>query len=168
MTARLSITHLFPCTPEEFFRFFDDPALEELQSRESNMRREVIELRQRPDGTRTKRVRCRPDRQLPAFVKPLVGPEGLVYIQAAELDPAKGTIRWSVEVPAFGERMKVGGLTRIEPHPQGCARIIEGEVTVGVRLIGGQIERFVADDVQKSYDRTAKAMAAFIAERTRR
>lgn len=165
MTAKLALSHVFPCTPAELLDLLDDPALEEVQSREANMQREIVERRVEPDGTRFKRVRCRPNRSLPAVVAPLVGPEGLVYFQVTRADPAKGLIRWSVEAPALGERLEVVGTTRFEPHPEGCRRIIEGQVTVKVRLVGGQIERFVADEVQKSYDRTARAMAAFIAAR---
>ncbi len=165
MTAKLSLTHLFPCTPAELFDLLDDPALDEVQSREANMQREVVERRVEADGTRFKRVRCRPNRTLPGFLAPLVGPEGLVYFQLTRADPAAGLIRWSVEAPAMGERLEVGGTTRIEPYADGCRRTIEGQVTVKVRLLGGQIERFVADEVQKSYDRTARAMAAFIAAR---
>jgi hypothetical protein len=168
MTTKLSFTHVFPCTPAEFFALFDDPGLEAVQSRESNMQREVVEARTNPDGTRFKRVRCKPNRAIPAVLKALVGPEGIVYFQVADIDPAQGLIRWRVEVPAFADRMQVGGTTRVEPHEGGCARRIEGEVTVNVRLVGGQIERFVAEDVQKSYDKTAAAMAAFIRSKTGR
>jgi hypothetical protein len=165
MTAKLSLTHVFPCTPAELFDVLDDPAFEELQGREANMERIVLERRTNPDGTRFKRVRCRPSRSLPAFLTPLVGPEGIVFFQVAEADPARSILRWSVEVPAFGKRMTVAGTTRVEPHPDGCRRTIEGQVTVTVPLVGGKIERFVADDVQKSYDKTARAMATFIAGR---
>jgi hypothetical protein len=165
MTAKLSLTHVFPCTPAELFDLLDDPAFEELQGRESNMERVVIEKRANPDGTRFKKVRCRPNRTLPSFLQPLLGPEGLVFFQVAEADPARSILRWSVEVPAFGKRMTVAGMTRVEPDAGGCRRTIEGEVTVSVPLVGGKIERFVADDVQKSYDKTARAMATFIAGR---
>ncbi len=165
MTAKLSLSHVFPCTPLELFDLLDDPALDEVQSREANLQREVVERRIEPDGAQFKRVRCRPNRALPGFLAPFVGPEGLVYFQVTRAEPAKGLIRWSVEAPAMGERMEVAGTTRIEPHPDGCRRTIEGQVTVRVRLLGGQIERFVADEVQKSYDRTARAITAFIAAR---
>lgn len=165
MTAKITLSHVFPCTPVELLDLLDDPAFEAVQSREANMQRDVVERRAEPDGTRFKRVRCRPNRTLPGFLTPFVGPEGLVYFQVTRADPAQGLIRWSVEVPAMGERMAVAGTTRLEPHPEGCRRVIDGQVTVKVRLLGGQIERFVADEVQKSYDRTARAMAAFIAAR---
>lgn len=165
MTIKLSFRHVFPCAPGEFFDLLEDPALEEVQQRESSMTREVVERRTEADGTRRKRVRCRPSRTVPGFLKPLLGPEGLVYYQVTEGQPATGLLRWWVEVPAFGERMSVGGTTRIEPHPDGCQRVIEGEVTVRVRLVGGQIEKFVAEDVQKSYDKAVRAMAAWMAAR---
>ena len=167
MTAKFSLTHVFPCTPAALFDHLDDPAMEDVQSRESNVQREVLERRVNPAGTRSKRVRCKPNRTLPGFLRPLVGPEGIVYVQVTEADPAKGLIRWRVEAPALGERLRVGGTTRIEPHPEGCRRIIDGEVTVSVRLVGGQIEKFVAEDVQKSYEKTAPAMRAFIAAKER-
>lgn len=162
---KLTLSHSFPCTPLEFFDLLDDPAFEALQSRESDMQRDIIEQRTAPDGTRYKKVRCRPNRSVPGFIKPLLGPEGIVYFQVNEAHPAQGLLRWSVVVPAFGERMQVQGTTRIVPEGSGCRRIIEGEVTVNVRFIGGQIERFVAEDVQKSYEKTARAIAAFIASR---
>ena len=162
MTAKLSLSHVFPCTPAELFDLLDDPAFEELQARESNMERVIVEKRTNPDGTRFKKVRCRPNRAVPAFLKPLLGADGLVYFQTAETDLTKRVLRWTVDVPAFGERMKVSGATRVEPHAGGCERTIEGEVTVNVRFVGGQIERYVAEDVQKSYDKTARAMVTFI------
>lgn len=165
MTAKLALSHVFPCSPAELLDLLDDPAMEEVQSREANLQRDVVERRVEPDGTRFKRVRCRPNRTLPGFLAPFVGPEGLVYFQVMRADPAQRLIRWSVESPALGDRLEVGGTTRFEPHPEGCRRVIDGQVTVKVRLIGGQIERFVADEVQKSYDRTARAMAAFVAAR---
>lgn len=165
MTVKLSLSHVFPCAPGEFFDLLDDPGLEEVQQRESSMQREVLERRVAPDGSRFKRVRCRPNRTIPGFLRPLLGPDGLVYDQLTEGNPATGSIRWWVEVPAFGQRLTVGGTTRIEPHPEGCRRLIEGQVTVNVRLVGGQIERFVAEDVQKSYDKAARAMAAWMAAR---
>lgn len=165
MTTKLSLTHVFPCTPAELFDLLEDPALDEVQARESNMQRDVVERRVEPDGRRFRKVRCKPNRSIPAFLAPLLGKDGLLFFQVAEADPARGVLRWRVEVPALGERMQVGGTTRIEPHPQGCVRTIDGEVTVNVRFVGGQIERFVADDVQKSYEKTARAMAAFIAAR---
>lgn len=164
---KIALSHSFPCTPLEFFDLLDDPDFEALQCRESDMRRDIVEQRVNPDGTRYKRVRCRPNRSVPGFIKPLLGPEGIVYFQVNEADPAKGLLRWSVEVPAFGERMQVRGTTRVLPEGTGCRRLIEGEVTVSVRLIGGQIERFVAEDVQKSYEKTARAIATFIASRPR-
>lgn len=164
---KIALSHLFPCTPLEFFDLLDDPAFEALQSRESDMQRDIIEQRVDPDGTRHKKVRCRPNRSVPGFIKPLLGPEGIVYFQVNEAKPAQGLLRWSVEVPAFGERMQVKGTTRILPEGSGCRRIIDGEVTVSVRFIGGQIEKFVAEDVQKSYEKTARAIASFIASRPR-
>ena len=164
---KIALSHLFPCTPLEFFDLLDDPAFEALQSRESDMQRDIVEQRTSPDGTRYKKVRCKPNRSVPGFIKPLLGPEGIVYFQVNEATPAQGLLRWSVEVPAFGERMQVKGTTRILPEGTGCRRIIEGDVTVNVRFIGGQIEKFVAEDVQKSYEKTARAIAAFIASRPR-
>lgn len=164
---KLALTHLFPCTPAEFFQLLEDPELEALQCRVGDMRRDVVEQRQNPDGSRYRRIRCRPNRQLPVFLKPFLGPDGIVYDQVNEWDPRTNLLRWRVEVPAFGERMQVAGTTRLEPHPSGCKRTIEGEVTVKVRLVGGQIEKFVGEDLQKSYDKTARAIAEWMAQRAK-
>jgi hypothetical protein len=164
---KFSLTHRFPCRPEELFELLEHPDLEAILAREGKVVREVVERRVSPDGTRFRRVKCRPDRTVPAYLKPFVGPEGIVYFQISEGNFASGLLRWRVETPAMGERMKVSGTTRVEPDPAGCRRVIEGEVTVEVRLVGGAIEKYVADELQRSYDKAAVAVAAFMAARPR-
>lgn len=164
---KLSLTHVFPCQPGELFDLLEDPELEAILAREGNLQREVVERRESPDGTRFRRVKCRPNRSVPAFLKPFVGSEGIVYFQVSEGQPASGLLRWRVEVPALGERMQVRGTTRVEPHPGGCRRIIEGEVTVAIRLVGGAIEKYVAEELHKSYDKAALGVASFMASRPR-
>ncbi len=158
---KLHITHTFSTTPAAYFDMLLDPAFDEMISRESSMTREVIELRDE-GGVRFKRVRCRPQRDLPGPLKQVLGGKGLEYDQVNTLRPADGRIDWTVEVPAFPDRVQIGGVTHIRPHAEGCERELDGEVRVNVRLVGGRIERALVDDITKSYDKAAEAVRRWI------
>lgn len=164
-TIKFTLTHVFPCTPAEFFALHDDPDFEAMQSSVSKVQRTRLELVERPDGTRRKVVRCRPDRDVPRVLKPFVGPDGIVYHQINETDPAKGTLKWSIEIQGLSDRVTLGGDTLVVAHPDGCERTMSGEVKVNVRFVGGKIEQYVGDQIKSGYDKTARAIVAFIEDR---
>jgi len=162
---KFKLTHVFPCTPAEFFALLDDPDFEAMQSEVSNVQRTRLELIERPDGTKRKVVRCKPDRDVPRVLKAFVGPDGIVYHQINETDAANGKLVWSIEIQGLSDRVSVGGDTSVVAHPDGCERTMAGEVTVNVRFVGGKIEQYVGDQIKSGYDKTARAIKKFIEAR---
>lgn len=162
---KFQMTHVFACTPGEYWDLLDTQEFEDLQAKESNVARAVREQRTNADGSRFKRVRCVPRREWPAVMKSFLGPEGLVYDQVNETYPEKNLLKWRVEVQKVGDRVHVEGTTVLRAHPDGCERTLAGEIRVSVPFVGGKIEQAVGQDFERSFQRTAEAIRRFIAER---
>ncbi len=163
---RIAATHVFSVPARVLMDVMDEDALEDRLAEASGMQREVIEMYEK-DGIRHKRVRCRPKRNVPSFMKALVGGRQLEYDELNRTDLEGGVIEWWVEPPVFPERLVVKGITRVTEHPDGSQRVLEGEVGVKVRLLGGRIEKLICDDFHKSYDVAADRLRAYIRD-TRR
>jgi hypothetical protein len=163
---RLHVTHVFPCTPDEFIAILQEPDFEALLARTSGVARTLLSESVQ-DGCVHKRVACVPDRPLPAVVQSLIGSDRLRYEQVTVLDPARRKLSWRILPEKVGNRVEIQGEMEVRPHPQGCERVVTGTVDVQVRLVGGQIEKGVVADVERSYQRSYEAVRDYIASRPR-
>jgi hypothetical protein len=162
--VRLSVRHSFSCTPSEFWALYWAPEFETRLRRGSTVAREVVEERQ--EGTVTvRRVRVTPQQELPGPAAAILGTKKLVYEQESRYDSARGVIDWQV-VPSFlPGKLDAKGSIRVDPAPGGCVMVVDGNIDVHVRFVGGQIEKAVVAEVEKSYDRVATETKALLAER---
>lgn len=160
---KLNARHTFACTPERFWAIYWDPAFEDRLRQGSTVQREVLE--QRDDGDVVyRRVRITPQRELPAAAAAIVGTKKLVYEQETRFEKSRGVVHWQV-VPSFlPDKLDAKGQLRVEPAPGGCAIVIDGNIDVKVRFVGGQIEKAVVAEVEKSYDRLAAETRRWIAD----
>lgn len=86
---------------------------------------------------------------VPSFLRRFVPADGRVT-QTDVWEPARGGVRhgtWEVALP--GSPGEVRGTTRVEPVGSGSRWVVEGTVAIGVPLIGGRAERFLAPLVEK-------------------
>lgn len=151
---KLFVRHTFDCTPERFWEMYWDPAFDEALRRDAAVRRDVLE--ERTEGTVSiRRLRFTPERELPGPVASLIGTNKLVYEQENRWDSSSGTMDWKV-IPTFlPGKLDAGGQFRVRAIPGGCEQVVEGDITVNVRFIGGQIEKSVVAEVERSYEKTA-------------
>ena len=107
----------------------------------------VLEVsRQLPDG-------------VPGFLERFLPADGRAT-QVDTWEPDAGGVRrgtWQALIP--GAPAKVGGGTRLEPAPGGCAWVVDVEVTVKVPVFGGRAERFLADTVCALVEKEAQVLA---------
>lgn len=97
---------------------------------------ELVVSRKLPDG-------------VPGFLIRFLPADGRA-VQTDSWGPDVGGSRrgtWRADVA--GAPAKVGGTMRLEPTATGCRYLIEGEVRVGVPVIGGKAETFLADMVRR-------------------
>ncbi len=110
----------------------------------------VREHEERPDGGVHLSVSRELPRGVPGFLERFLPKDGRV-VETFDWAPAAGdgTRRgtWKADIP--GAPAKLGGTMRLEPTPTGSRYTIEGDVKVGVPIVGGKAERFIAEMVGK-------------------
>lgn len=98
---------------------------------------------------------------VPGFLEKFLPKDGKV-IQNESWGAPDGAGRctgtWSVEIP--GAPAKLGGTSYVEPSGDGSVQVIEGTVKVGVPIIGGKAESFIADMTTKLMTKEAELMVA--------
>ncbi|MEM6929792.1 MAG: DUF2505 domain-containing protein [Myxococcota bacterium] len=152
----MNIRHEYDCTPERFWEMYWDDEFASMLKEGSTVQRDVVE--ERTEGSLSiQRIRFTPERELPSAVSAIIGSKKLVYEQENKYDADKGVVHWEV-VPTFlPDKLKASGTVRVEDIGDGrCAHIIVGYISVKVAFIGGQIEKAVVGEVDKSWATTAE------------
>ncbi len=110
----------------------------------------VVKQRQeRPDGGRLLAISRELPAGVPGLLERFLPADGRVVETFHWAAPAgDGTRRgiWKADIP--GAPARLGGAMRLEPTDVGSRYTIEGDVEVGVPLIGGRAERFIAGMVE--------------------
>jgi hypothetical protein len=160
---KLNVRHPFACSPETFWKMYWDDGFDEQLRKESAVQRELLE--ERTEGTvLVRRVRLTPDRELPGPVAALLGAKKLVYEQENRWDKATSTMSWRVIPTILPGKLDAHGTFRIAGTATGCEQIVEGNITVSVMFVGGQIEKAVIAEVEKSYAKMAETCREWLAK----
>ena len=161
---KLNVRHSFDCSPETFWEMYWDEAFDEALRAESGVQREVLEEREE-DGVLIRRVRFTPDRELPGPVAALIGAKKLVYEQENRWERATNTMHWRVIPTILPGKLDAAGTFRVNETPEGCEQVVDGNINVNVRFIGGQIEKAVVGEVERSYEKTAATCREWLEDR---
>lgn len=161
---RIHVADTFACAPEDFWEVFFDPAFEAELLALARMRSELLhEARQGPVVVR--RVRMHTEARPPAWMRRVVGDGPLVYEQVHRIHRAESWVDWEVVPPVMPERITAAGRYRVDPHPEGCIRTMQGEVRVGVPVVGPRVERMIERSVDGSYRQGTALLRTWIARR---
>lgn len=154
------IAHRFACSPEVYW---ETTRSEEYEAsfRGEDVDTEVIEARQQDDVAYERR-RVSPRKQVPGVIAKAIGRDRLSYVQEVEADNRAFTTRWKVLSDVLPDKVKCSGTSRVVPHGDGCERIMEGSIEVGVLFVGGTIERHILTELQRGYDRAAEILTRLL------
>ncbi|MEZ4317143.1 MAG: DUF2505 domain-containing protein [Myxococcota bacterium] len=146
---KLYVESRLPVNPEVAWDIFESDAFRDRLREHTNMESEVLE--DRDEGTvNIRKIKYVSGRELPGMVAKALGSKHLSYVQTNHFDTAKSRLDWVVELPMLGDRVTVEGFTLIEPASHGSRRVVDGRIEVKMRLIGGQIEKAVVGEFEKS------------------
>ncbi|MCB9665686.1 MAG: DUF2505 family protein [Alphaproteobacteria bacterium] len=161
---KIHTRHAFPGTLEQFWASWWDEELDARLTARSDVRRERLE--QVKDGAITRsRMRFHTPYALPSLVQRAMGASTLSYEQVTMVDEAAGLVRWEVIPPVYPDKVKATGTVRIQALPGGgVERLLEGEVVVGVPLVGGTMEKAILDGIVKGHDEDAVIRTAWLRE----
>lgn len=152
---KLHVRHRFDCAPETFWKMYWDDAFDAQLRKESAVQRDVLEERTEGDVL-VRRVRLTPDRELPGAVATLLGTKKLVYEQENRWDRKTSTMHWKVIPTILPGKLDAKGTFQVIPAGTGCEQVVDGNISVNVMLVGGQIEKAVVAEVEKSYAKMAE------------
>lgn len=108
-------------------------------------------------GGRIRRVvRVAPERELPGAVAKLLGTTRLEYTETIDYTWGSGRGTWSTQMAVMTDKVDSRGTFGFVASGTAVTRIIEGDVTVRVPLIGGTIEKAVVSEVCTGYDKAAE------------
>ncbi len=161
---RLVMNQPFPCSPEELTPIFDSPAFHERMAQRSAVVRELIEERDESDAS-VSRWRVTAKREIPAAMAKMIGSKHIVYEQESRRDKASGVLHWTITPMVLADKFSGAGTTIVRATAGGCERVIEGELTVKVPLLGKKMEGKLVENVQESYAKAAEIALELLQER---
>ena len=152
---RLELTHPLPASSDAVWQLvFSDEFSSALDQR-TGVRREKVadELKSGKQHTSFRIVHSEP---LPKVAAKAMGSNTLVYFQDQVIDEATKTVHWRVRLPSLGSKIQASGTYRLEAVADRCQRVVSGDISVRIPLIGGRVEKEIVKKLSASYDDSAK------------
>lgn len=136
----------FACTPELYWQRSGASEFEAALAAAAG-----VEVEPMPPRGRTQRTRVTQNQPLPPVAQRALGVERFRYVQEVERDDARLSTTWAIVPDVFSERVSCRGESRVSAAEGGCERVIAGKIDVRVALVGGSIERHIAEQVRRGY-----------------
>jgi len=161
--THFKITHEFATDPATYWKVFLNEAYNvDLYNRIGIKERTVL-ARSDDEKSATWKVRIVPKRDLPGFLKKIVGGD-LGYTETSALDKAKNVIDVTIEPTLMRERTKIKARYTLTPAGEGrLRRTFEGDIDVDLPLVGRKVEAAVLEDLEKSYNVAAQVTSEWLA-----
>ncbi|EDM78949.1 SsrA-binding protein [Plesiocystis pacifica SIR-1] len=159
-----TLVHEINCTPERMWElFFDDQYnIDQYVGSLGFTKCEILDKQDDGEVLR-RRMECIPKIDMPRAIQKVVG-DRTGYIESGEWTRSTGEWRWSLNLFAFGEKLRVGGTMRLEPLPGGrCKRVTPFEVEAKVFGIGKIVEKTSADNIVKGWNDSAAFANQYVA-----
>ena len=115
-------------------------------------------------GKLTRVIQGVPKRNLPAFVEKLTG-KALGFTEYLTYDEPDHAIQIRIEPGVLPALIDIEGRFAVTADERGRAkRTCRGSVTIRVPIIGSRLEKFVVEDLRKSYEDRARLMRSWITQ----
>jgi DNA-binding transcriptional regulator YbjK len=125
---------------------------------------ELLELQR--DGDRAhQRIRYRFTAQLSGAVTRVVDPGKLTWVDDARYDLTSHTSRHRIVPDNYADRLQASYDVVLEALGDSTRRLVTGELTVHVPLVGGRVERTIVDGLEEHATAEAELLGRWIAER---
>lgn len=124
---------------------------------------QVLELSR--DGDRARqRIRYRFTAPLSGAVTRVVDPGKLTWVDDARYDLTTHASRHRIMPDNYADRLQAGYDVALEPLGDSTRRLVTGELTVHVPLVGGRVERVIVDGLEEHATAEAELLGRWIAE----
>ena len=159
MAVKISLRHDLPCTPEQYWEAFFDPAVNERMYTEAVGATSVSIDEQSGDldSTLTRSLSWTQPIDAPGPVKKLFGDETTSVETGTYAD---GTWTFTIDPNAPGVKINMAGTTTVEAAGDGCVRIFDLELKVKILGVGKLVEKFAEGQAKETQDATAEFLRA--------
>ncbi len=161
---KLHIENHFDASPQEVWDLFNSDAFEARLEETSGVRMTTVEETIEGD-LEERRIECESKKELPGFMAKLLGAKHLTYTQLTKLDRSKDTLWWQVIPMAMSDKVTAEGTTVVTAEGDRSRRVVSGEISVRIPLVGGRIEKVILQEVERSYQRAAELAERILEER---
>jgi hypothetical protein len=161
---RLHVEHSFSgISLPEYEKIYFDDAFNEAQCRAVKLERHVLTY-DRTESRVVRSVKCVPARDLPAPVAKMIKDNKFSYVEELDYELGKYRGHWRTIPNVASEKVDAAGTVEFAEAPGGgVRRTIRGEIKVAIFGVGGIVERFVVNEVQRSYEEAAAFTVRWIA-----
>ncbi len=152
-----AVVQRFRCTPDEYWDRTRGSEFDQAMAIASQVEIEPLEPRHNVD-----RVRVTQIGELPLVAQKALGATRFCYVQEVENQPGTLTTRWTIIPERMADRVTCAGTTEIRAMEEGCERVIRGTISVKLPLVGGTIERYIGESVERGYQRAEPTIRRFV------
>lgn len=159
------IEHEIHCPPERMWElFFSDEFNVEMY--EQGLGFPSCKIPERTDDGKVlhRRMVMIPKVEMPKPLAKVVG-DRIGFEEIGDWVRSSGRYEWRIVLAAFGEKVRIQGVMRLEPHGSGhCLRKVHFEVEAKVFGIGGMLEKTSAHNVLEGWNSSAKWINGWLAK----
>lgn len=138
----------YDAPPAEVFEMLADPAFRERVVTAMDVISADVDLQRAGDGFTLTIDQLQKTDDLPSFARTFAGDSTQAIQREVWHDATSADL--SIEAP--GKPTHISGTIRLEPDGSGTKEVVELEIKVKVPLIGGKLEKLMAEKVQAGMD----------------
>ena len=158
----MRVLQRFPCPPRRYWDATRGEAFEARIRDAAEVDVEPVAREVRGEGRLWERYRVIHRQPMTLVAQKAFGGTHLSYEQEVESDDESMTTKWKVTPSFLADRVRCSGTSEVRPHPEGCERLISGEVRVDLPLVGTVIERQIVDQMVRSYAKAEPVIRRFL------
>ena len=159
---RFRVQHTFhKITVQEYEKLYFDDEFNIALCGAVKLSREPVELHD--DGKNYKRIlKVGPDRQLPKPLAKVLKTDRLFYKEYLDYTWGRFTGQWKTIPMVLPDKVVSEGTFSFSESGSSVVRVVEGEIAVKVLGVGSIIERYIVEDVKRSYEDAAQFTQSWI------
>jgi carbon monoxide dehydrogenase subunit G len=138
----------YDATPAQVFEMLADPAFRRAVAEAMDVISADVDLQRDGDGFTLTIDQLQKTDDLPGFARTFAGDS----TQAVQREVWRDGTSASLSIEAPGKPTNMSGTIRLEPNGAGTTEVVELEIKVKVPLIGGKLEKLMAEKVQAGMD----------------
>jgi hypothetical protein len=159
---KFNIVHEYNVPADKLWQYNFDPECEAAVVKATGLQEFKVGESKDAGSVTVRRVHVIPNVVLPGAVKAVIG-NTLGYTEEDRISKTAMQYDFTVTPDTLADKMHTSGVFKVEPlGPGRCKRTLAGEVNVKIFGVGKVLEKFVCDELEKSYATVAREQERWI------